>query len=206
MASATAIGSCAGCCVFIRQFFPDKIHSSELIYAQNANLDGISQIYHILYGVYSFFGELGDMEQSFFSREKLDECAKIHDALHSAVVGFPYFHLAEDVFDELLRQFRSLCIGGRNGYSSIVLYIQVCAGLFDDASDYLSPRTDQFADAILIDLNCRNSRGVGRYVGTSLQMSSKLLLFLRAVRIWQPFWKRAKNSGDKRSLSNPTFV
>ena len=84
------------------------------------------------------FRDLGNMHHSLFSRSKLNECTKFFDADHFSLEYLTSLKICHDRCDQFGSFFHALFLSSADRYCSVVLDVDLHAGLFDDRIDGLS--------------------------------------------------------------------
>ena len=104
------------------------------------------------------------MEQAVGAGEDLDEGAEIDQPDHLAQIGLPHLGHGRDVGDHLQRLGGGGFVGRADVNRTVVLDVDLAAGLLDDAADHLAARTDQLADLVGGNGHGVNAGRVGRKV------------------------------------------
>src|SRR5215510_12035044 len=98
------------------------------------------------------------MDEAVGTRQDFNESAEIDNLPHSPFVDLSDLGLGGDSLYHLDRFSRRRLIAGGNGHGSVIFHIHLYARGFDDATNNLTARSDDFTDFIGPDLKGNNSR------------------------------------------------
>ena len=106
------------------------------------------------------FGQLGDVDESVFTKEHFHEGAELGDGNHLAGVNLAHFDFLEHAVDHRLGAIEAFLLGSVDVYGAVVLDVDLGAGLGLDAFDVLAAWPNELADAICWDFDGNNARCV----------------------------------------------
>ena len=99
------------------------------------------------------FCHLGNMKQTFFSRQDLDKCPKVHDTSYLAFVDLARFRFFGQQLDLSYASLCALHIRRCDINQTSIVDIDLDTGFCDDAIDSLASRSDDSTDVIRIDMH-----------------------------------------------------
>src|ERR1051325_6187521 len=91
---------------------------------------------------------VGNMYQPFLPREELHEGSEIHQARHPPVIGLSDLRDLRDLVDDVEGLLAPLRGDRRDDDGSIVLDVDLCAGILHDLADHFSAGTDDAPDHV----------------------------------------------------------
>src|SRR5579862_5032486 len=107
------------------------------------------------------FGNFADVQQAVGAGEDFDKRAEIRQANDFAEVGLADFGFRQQIANHLKSLVGGRFIGRGDFDATVILNVNLYAGLFDDAANDLSAGSDQLTDARRIDLHRIDVRSVG---------------------------------------------
>ena len=137
--------------------------------SQNFDQDLVAFLQLIADVAYAVLGDLADVQQPIGSREDLDERAEIHQPDHRPQVRLPHLGRSRQVRNNLERLLGRRFIRRSHVDRSIVLDIDLDAGLLDDSADDLAAGSDDVSDLVGRNLQGVDARRVLRHGGPRLR-------------------------------------
>ncbi|MNW47842.1 hypothetical protein D3C74_251860 [compost metagenome] len=122
----------------------------------------ITDRHDVLHFSYAFRGQLGNMHQTVFPRQNLDESAEFFNPFDGAYINFTDHDFLDDPFDNRTRFAVHLFVRRSDKYAAVLFDIDFHAGFFDDLVDDLAACPDDIADLVRIDVHDNDLRRVRR--------------------------------------------
>src|SRR5258708_5630212 len=144
-------------------------------HGQHFHQDLISFFQLVFHFFHAMLGDFADVQKAVGAGENLHESAELGQAHHFAQISLANFRHGGEVVDHLNGFLRGRSVARSHVDFAGVVYVDLDAGLVNDAADHLAARTNQVADFI-----CRNLQGVNarREVGDILASAGDGLLHL----------------------------
>src|SRR5262249_15795645 len=130
------------------------VHTKQLHFHLVTFLDDIVNL------VYAPRPELPDVQKAVLGAEEVHESTEVHDFHDGTFVDVADFRIGRDRLDPIDRRLDRLAIRRSDLHRTVVLDIDLRAGLFDDLADNFAASADDFADLIGRDLEHFDARGV----------------------------------------------
>ena len=108
------------------------------------------------------------MDEPFLARKHFDEGAKVHQPRHPAQIDLANFDLADDGLDHGGGLLGGLLVDGGNQHASVLLDVDLDAGLGRDLVDDLAAWADDLSNLFGVDLDGNDPRRKGRQLGPRL--------------------------------------
>src|SRR5690606_17384866 len=112
-----------------------------------------------------FVPHLGDVDEAVLATHEVHERTEIDDVDDLAAVDLADLGLLHDAEDPLLRRFDLVEIGRRDLDHTLVVDVDLGAGLGHDLADHLAAGADDVTDLRLVDRDRLDPRRVGRQFG-----------------------------------------
>ncbi len=103
-------------------------------------------------------GDLGDVYQTIFARQNVDECTEIGQTNNFTFIDAVHFDLGGDGLDATDRFHGGFVGHGGDTYSTVIIQLDVGAGLFGQRTDHGTTLTDHVLDLLRIDLDGVDTR------------------------------------------------
>ena len=100
------------------------------------------------------------MNQTVLGTEEVHESTKVDNLHDLAVIDHTFFRLGNDGVNPVLCRLDRGAVGGCDIDHTVIVDVDLCAGLFDDLADHLATGTDDFADLVGRYGHDFNARGV----------------------------------------------
>ena len=110
-------------------------------------------------------GQLGDVDQAVLAGQHLDKRAERHDADDLALVNPAHFDLVGQALDPVDRLPAAFLVDRGDEDATVVLDVDLRAGLLGDLADHLASGTDDVADLVRVDEDRGDPRRVVAHLG-----------------------------------------
>ena len=147
--------------VFTSLLIDDLHRQSDLaaiVKAKKFYFDLVAFLDHIAGLLHPALRQLADMHQPVLGAEEVHERAEVHHLDDGAFVDVAELRLGRDRLDPVDRRLDELAVGGRDLHRTVVLDVDLGAGLLDDLTDNLAAGADDFADLVGRDLERLDAR------------------------------------------------
>src|SRR6266568_2039681 len=121
-------------------------------------------------------GHLTDVQQAVRSWENFNEGAEVRQTNHLAKIRLADFRFRQEILNNSDGFVGGLLLGGSDVHATVIFHVDLDAGLFDDAADDFSARTDQFAYLRRVDAHRVDARSVDRNRSTRLRQDLQHLI------------------------------
>ncbi len=106
------------------------------------------------------------MNQTILARQDVDESTEVSQTNNLAFVDAVHFDLGGDGLDTADRFFGSVTVNGGDADSTVIIQLDVGAGLFGQGTDHGATFTDDILDLLRVDLDGVDARGEIGDLGT----------------------------------------
>src|SRR3954469_10387067 len=138
---------------FLERGFPAQFHAAFVVDTDALHPDHLADLGDVFGAVHAEIGQLGNVNQAILTREHFDECTEFFDRNDATVIGLADFDFAGHAADDFLRAGHAFGAGRVNVNGTVVLDINLSAGLGDDALDGFATRSDERADLLRINFD-----------------------------------------------------
>src|SRR3954468_5254049 len=128
---------------FLERGFPAQFHAALVVDADAFHPDHFADLGDVLGPVDAEIRELGNVNETVLAREHFDECAELFDRNDATVIGLADFDLTRHAADDFLRARHALGAGRVDVNGTVVIDINLRAGLGDDALDGFAAGPDE---------------------------------------------------------------
>jgi len=141
-----------------------EVHSALLVNAEELDLDNVAFADNVLNLLNAEVFELGDVNHTFLTGSKFNESSDRNDLCNLTLVDSADLGLEYDALDDLLSSESAVAVDRGDEYATVVLDIDLSAGISDDLLNNLTARTDNFSDLIGMDVHGDHLGSVRRYL------------------------------------------
>src|ERR1700736_2256878 len=138
--------------------------------------DLVANVGHLFWPLYPVVGQLRDVDQAVLVRQHLDEQAEGHDPYDLSLVDLADLDLVGQALDPVDRLLAGLLVDRGDEDPSIVLDIDLGAGLFGDLANHLASWADDVADLVGVDLDGGDAWRVGAHLAAGARQHGQHLV------------------------------